>query len=66
MIEPGRERRRIAHALNAAYADGLLSRDTLVRRLDHLLRARLIDPRRLVGDLYRVRVSWSDAMSVGG
>ena len=52
MVEPGHERRRIAHALNAAYADGLLSQDTLARRLDHLLRARLIDPRRLVGDLY--------------
>jgi FHA domain-containing protein/uncharacterized protein DUF1707 len=52
VLQPGQERSRIAHTLNAAYADGLLSEDTFVRRLDQLLRARLIDPRRLVGDLY--------------
>ena len=44
-------RRRIARTLNAPYAGGLLSEDTFVARLDELLRSRLIDPRRLVGDL---------------
>jgi hypothetical protein len=37
--------------LNTAYAGGLLSEDTFVRRLDQLLGARLIDSFRLIGDL---------------
>jgi hypothetical protein len=37
--------------LNAAYADGLISEETFVVRLDEVLTERLIDPRRLVGDL---------------
>jgi hypothetical protein len=52
VLQPGLARQQIAHTLNAAYADGLLSEDTFVWRLDQLLKARLIDPRRLVGDLY--------------
>ncbi|MGH2883860.1 MAG: FHA domain-containing protein [Solirubrobacteraceae bacterium] len=37
--------------LNTAYADGLLSEETFVHRLDQVLSGRLIDPWRLVGDL---------------
>jgi hypothetical protein len=37
--------------LSAAYADGLLSEDTFVDRLEELLHAPLVYPRRLVGDL---------------
>ncbi|MDQ6776799.1 MAG: FHA domain-containing protein [Actinomycetota bacterium] len=48
---PGSSRQRLAHALNAAYADGLLSEQTLAYRLDLLFRSRLVDPVGLVGDL---------------
>ncbi len=51
MFIAGRSRRRIARTLNAAYASGLISTDTFSRRVDHLLRASLIDPPELVGDL---------------
>ncbi len=51
MFVAGRTRRRIAHTLNAAYASGLISHDTFSRRVDELLRASLIEPRELVGDL---------------
>jgi hypothetical protein len=52
-VDPeGAARRQIAHTLNAAYADGLLSQDTLDRRLEQVLRGGLVDPRGLVGDLY--------------
>ena len=52
-------RRRIARTLNAAYASGLLSHETFTYRLDQLLSERLIDPRRLIGDLsFRRAVSW--------
>jgi FHA domain len=52
-VDPqGAARRQIAHTLNAAYADGLLSQDTLDGRLEQVLRGGLVDPRRLVGDLY--------------
>lgn len=47
----GRSRNRIARTLTAAYAGGLLSDETFARRLDEALSARLIHPRRLVGDL---------------
>jgi hypothetical protein len=47
----GAARRQIAHTLNAAYANGLLSEDTFVRRLEQALRAGVIDPGGLVGDL---------------
>lgn len=34
-----------------AYAGGLLSEDTFVRRLDELMESQLVDPPRLIGDL---------------
>jgi hypothetical protein len=51
VLAPGVSRRRIARTLQTAYADGLLSDDTFVARLDRVLEDRLIDPLRLVGDL---------------
>jgi hypothetical protein len=51
MNAPGSSRQRLATALNAAYADGLLSSETLSHRLDLLFGKRLIEPGRLVGDL---------------
>jgi hypothetical protein len=51
VLRAGASRRRIARTLNAAYADGLLSADTFTYRLDQLMAGRVIDPRRLVGDL---------------
>jgi hypothetical protein len=45
--------------LNAAYANGLLSQETFTYRLDQLLGERLVDPRRLIGDLsFRRARSW--------
>jgi hypothetical protein len=51
MLRPAASRQRMARTLNAAYGDGLLSHDTLVRRLDLLFGNRLIDPAKLIGDL---------------
>lgn len=51
MLRPEASRKRIARTLSAAYGDGLLSDDTFVDRLEQLLHARLVFPRRLVGDL---------------
>jgi hypothetical protein len=51
MLGQGASRRRIARVLNTAFADGLLSEETFARRLDQTLSERLIDPRRLIGDL---------------
>jgi hypothetical protein len=51
VLGAGASRRQIAHTLNAAYADGLLSQETFSHRLDQLLEARLVDPLRLIGDL---------------
>jgi hypothetical protein len=51
MLRPAASRQRMARTLNAAYGDGLLSHDTLVRRLDALFGNRLIDPVKLIGDL---------------
>jgi len=51
MRRPGASRRRIVLTLNAAYADGWLSDETFRRRLDQLLKARVIDPFGLIGDL---------------
>ena len=53
VLQPGTLRQQLARALNTAYADGLLSENTLVHRLDVLFGSQLIDPRRLVGDLTR-------------
>ena len=50
MIQPGALRKRIARRLTAAYTGGLLSEDTYVRRVE-ALKAPLIDPFRLIGDL---------------
>lgn len=51
MLGAGASRRQIERVLNTAYADGLLSEETFVYRLDQVLRARLIDPVRVIGDL---------------
>ena len=51
MVAHGASRKQIARTLNAAYADGLLSHETFVYRLDQLFKWRLIDPVRLIGDL---------------
>jgi hypothetical protein len=59
VLGPGASRKRIAGALNAAYADGLLSEDTFVHRLDQLLAAPVVDPARFIGDLsFRHRLDW--------
>jgi hypothetical protein len=47
----GMSQRQIARVLNAAYADGLLSQDTFLRRTVQLLGGGVIEPARLVGDL---------------
>jgi hypothetical protein len=47
----GSSQRRIARTLNAAYATGLLSEDTFVRRVDQLVARTVIEPRGLIGDL---------------
>jgi FHA domain len=51
MWHTGDNRRALARRLNVAYASGLLSEDTFVRRVDELLGETLIDQGRLVGDL---------------
>jgi hypothetical protein len=51
VLRPERSRKRIAQTLSAAYADGLLSEETFISRLEQVFRARLLDPRRLIGDL---------------
>jgi hypothetical protein len=50
---PGFSRQRLARTLNAAYAEGLLSEETLMYRLDTQFASRVVDPARLVGDLPR-------------
>jgi FHA domain len=51
VLGAGASRRQITRTLHAAYANGLLSKDTFVRRLDQLLDSNLIDPSALIGDL---------------
>ena len=61
MLGSGARRHRLARILNAAYAEGLLSEQTLSYRLDVLFASAVIDPVRLVGDLTRRvprRVAW--------
>lgn len=53
VLGPGVRRHRLARALNAAYAEGLLSDRTLAHRLDLLFAGLIIDPAGLVGDLSR-------------
>jgi hypothetical protein len=63
VLGAGASRRRIARALNAAYVDGLLSEETFTYRLDQLFSDRLIDPRRLIGDLsFRRAAGWRDRL----
>jgi FHA domain len=59
MLGAGASRRRITHTLLTAYADGLLSEETFNYRIDQLLGARVIEPRRLIGDLmFRRAADW--------
>ena len=51
MFRAEASRRKIARILGSAYAGGLISEQTFTYRLDQLLKRRVIDPRRLVGDL---------------
>jgi hypothetical protein len=51
MLRPEGSRKRIARTLSTAYGDGLLSEETFISRLEQVLKARLLDPRRLIGDL---------------
>ena len=51
MLEPGRVRQRLASRLNAAFAEGLLSEQTLDHRLGLVFGPRLIDPASVIGDL---------------
>ena len=51
VAHPGASRKQLARTLNAAYAGGLLTQDTFERRIDQVLKAHLIDPLRIIGDL---------------
>ena len=51
MPPPGVSRLQLERELGAAYAAGLLSANTLARRLDVLFGSRLVDPTHLIGDL---------------
>lgn len=51
MLSPGSSRERLERKLNSAYAEGVLSENTLVHRLELLFRSPLVDPAHLVGDL---------------
>ena len=51
MVAAGRSRRALARTLNEAWAGGLMSEHTFHGRLDHVLRAHVIDTRMVVGDL---------------
>jgi hypothetical protein len=51
MLEPGSSRERLAKILKAAFAEGLLSEQTLSYRLGLLFGPRLIEPRGVIGDL---------------
>ncbi len=51
MVAPGTSRERLVQRLNAAYAGGLISDQTLVHRLEEVLHRTLVDPTLLVGDL---------------
>ncbi len=51
VLEPGFARDRLAGILNAAFAEGLLSEQTLSHRLGLVFGPHLIEPRGVVGDL---------------
>jgi hypothetical protein len=64
MLPPGLQRQRLARTLNDAYAEGVLSENTLVHRLELLFARPLIDPASLVGDLptRRARSLWATGL----
>jgi hypothetical protein len=51
VVEPGSSREQLAGILRAAFAEGLLSEETLSFRLSMLFGPRLVDPQGVVGDL---------------
>ena len=51
VLEPGSSRERLAGTLRAAFAEGLLSEQTLSHRLGLLFGPPLIEPRSVIGDL---------------
>jgi hypothetical protein len=51
VLPPEISRRRLTRTLNAAYADGLISHDTFIERIEWVLTGRVLYPRRLIGDL---------------
>ena len=62
----GTSQRSLARVLGNAYANGLLSQDTFLRRTDQLLGGGVIDPARLVGiSIFAVGVHRSRARSRG-
>lgn len=64
MLPPGSYRQRLARRLNDAYAEGVLSQNTLVHRLELLFERPLVDPASVVGDLAkrRARSLWATAL----
>lgn len=50
-MRPGDRRQELDATLRAAYAEGLLTESTFVRRVDALLTTGVVEPERLVGDL---------------
>ena len=55
MVKPGAIRNRLAAILTAAFADGLLSEQTLAHRLGLVFGPSIVDPDGVVGDLERRR-----------
>jgi FHA domain len=51
MLPPGSGRERLVTALNDAYADGVLSQQTFIRRLDLVFGGPLVKPFEILGDL---------------
>ena len=51
MLEAGSSRERLAGVLRSAFAEGLLSEQTLSHRLGLVFGPRLIEPARVIGDL---------------
>jgi FHA domain len=51
VVAPGSSRQRLAGILSAAFAEGLLSEQTLSHRLGLVFGPRLVDPDRITGDL---------------
>jgi hypothetical protein len=51
MLEGGSSRERLAGVLSSAFAEGLVSEQTLSHRLGLLFGPRLIEPARVIGDL---------------